>query len=87
MFEEAGRETFRQMSFVERLNIESVTAQDFLPSEKDSQTVKLIQSCVDQGVPVEWNVFERNEVVQIGCLPQMCVLRLMILSVFVFVAL
>ena len=60
MFEDAGRETFRQMSFVERLNIESVTAQDFLPSEKDSQTVKLIQSCVDQGVPVEWIVFERK---------------------------
>ena len=48
------------MSFVERLNIESVTAQDFLPSEKDSKTVKLIQSCVDQGVPVEWIVFQRK---------------------------
>ena len=48
------------MSFIENLNVESVTAVDFLPFEKDFQTVKLIQSCADQGVPVEWTVFPRK---------------------------
>ena len=56
-FELAIQQTFERMSYMEDLNVESVTALDFLPFEKDFQTVKVIQSCVDQGVPVEWTVF------------------------------
>ena len=59
-FEAAIQQTFEQMSYIEDLNVESVTATDFLPFEKEFQTVKLIQSCADQGVPVEWTVFPRK---------------------------
>ena len=59
-YKAAIQQTFEQMSFIEDLNVESVTAMDFLPFEKELQTVKLIQSCADHGVPVEWTVFPRK---------------------------